>query len=183
MKKIILPILIILISTPSVFGYTHKGSLKLRNWWPDTGENGPNQAINFEAQHTFKKGVLITNCKISFKADVQLIDVAIATTNTSDDSIDGSAKVTLGLDDNCADGGGAQLVTKGGVKLAAAMEAYGAQILALKDVIFAAEANGVEGISIVAGGEIDSTSGIKMAFCNGAGMGNNFLAEYFRMAI
>ena len=116
------------------------------------------------------------------KFRVQLIDVAIATTNTSADSIDGSAKVTLGLDDKCADGGGAQLVTMGGVKLAAAMEAYGAQILALKDVIFAAEANGVEGISIVAGGEIDSTSGIQMAFCNGAGMGNNFLADYFRMA-
>ena len=74
-------------------------------------------------------------------------------------------------------------MSKGGVKLAAAMEAYGAQILALEDVIFAAQANGVEGISIVAGGEIDSTSEIRMAFFNGAGMGNNFLAEYFRMAI
>ena len=145
--------------------------------------NGPNQAINFEAQHTFLRGVLVTNCKVSFKADVQLIDVAVATTNTAADSIDGSAKVTLGLDDGCADGGGAQLVTMGGIKLASTMEAYGAQMLALGDVIFTANANGVEGISIVAGGEIDSTSGIKMAFCNGAGMSNNFIADYFRMAI
>lgn len=145
--------------------------------------NGPNKAINFEAQHTFTKGVLITNCKVSFKADVQLIDVAVVTTNTAADAIDGSAKVTLGLDDNCAEGGGAQLVSKGGVKLTAQMEAYGAQILALGDVAYTANADGIEGISVVAGGRIDGTSNNVMAFCDGAGLSNNFLAEYFRMAI
>ena len=71
----------------------------------------------------------------------------------------------------------------GGISLASNMNAYGAQFLALGDIQFTVQADGIEGISVVAGGEIESTSGIDMGFCNGAGMGNNWLAEYYRMAI
>ena len=145
--------------------------------------NASNQKISFESNETFERGVLITNCRVEFGANLTLIDVAIATTNESVDSFKASNGLTLGLDDSCADGGGAQLVTMGGLNLASDLSAYGAQILARKSVDFAANANGVEGISIVSGSEIDSTSGISMAFCNGAGMANFFLADYFRMAI
>ncbi len=144
--------------------------------------NAANQKVTFDANQTFKKGVLITNCKVEFGAYVTLIDVAVATTNDDVKSITAASNLTLGLDDGCANGGGAQIVTMGGLDLASNMSAYGAQILALDDVNFAADADGIEGISIVSGGEIDSTSGIEMGFCNGAGMSNNWLAEYFRMA-
>ena len=145
--------------------------------------NAANQKVTFDANETFKQGVLITNCKVEFGAYVTLIDVAVATTNTNVKSITAASNLTLGKDDNCKDGGGAQLVTMGGIDLASNMSAYGAQILALDDVAFAADADGIEGISIVSGGEIDSTSGISMGFCNGEGMANNWLADYFRMAI
>ena len=36
---------------------------------------------------------------------------------------------------------------------------------------------------ILSGTEIDSTSNMHMGFCNGAGLENNFGAQYFRMAI
>ena len=106
----------------------------------------------------------------------------MTTTNDSAKSVSAASGLTLGLDDSCADGGGAQIVTMGSIDLASNMSAYGTQIIAMGDVVFAAQANGVEGISIVAGGEIDSTSGIAMGFCNGAGMTRSFQADYYRMA-
>lgn len=144
-----------------------------------TNKNG---TITFEGHNVYTGGVLITNCKVNIGTQAQLIDIAIATTNTEADSVSGQADIVLGLDDDCAAGGGLQIATMGGVSFASKMNAYGAQILAIGDVTFTANANGVEGISIVAGGEIDSTSGIEMAFCNGAGMPSNWIAEYYRMA-
>ena len=41
MKRLLLPIFILCLCSTQLMGYTHKGSLKLRNWWPSSGENGP----------------------------------------------------------------------------------------------------------------------------------------------
>ena len=70
----------------------------------------------------------------------------------------------------------------GGVNFPANLSVYGSQIIAQLKIDFEANANGVEGVSMVAGGEIDSTSNMNMGFCNGAGMEHTFQAEYFRMA-
>ncbi|MXQ07602.1 hypothetical protein GQ651_07060 [Alphaproteobacteria bacterium GH1-50] len=144
--------------------------------------NASNQTLSLQANQTLTKGVIVTNCQVSLGAGSQLIDVIIVSTNENADSINGAAGVVLGLDDNCTPGGGAQLVTKGGVKFPADLQIYGGQIIAAKDILFESRANGIEGVSMVAGGRIDGTSLMNMGFCGGAGMENNFAPEYHRMA-
>ena len=106
----------------------------------------------------------------------------MVSTSTADDAFTGASGTTIGRDDNCAPGGGAQLVTRGGMRFPSDLHVYGSQLIADKDVEFAARPDGIEGISIVAGGHIDGSSLISVGFCNGLGMDNNFMAEYFRLA-
>lgn len=131
---------------------------------------------------TYKNVVLTSNCALDFGNDVALEDAVFATTSTAIRSMTASSGLRLGLDDGCAEGGGAQLLTLGGMDFAAKLEIFGSQLVARKDVKFAASANGVEGASIVAGGRIDGTSNMRMGFC-GTGMSHVFEADYFRMGM
>ena len=67
----------------------------------------------------------------------------------------------------------------GGMQFASGLEIYGSQILAMGDVSFAAQADGIEGVSIVSNGKISGTSNMNMGFC-GTGM-DVFTAEYFQL--
>lgn len=124
---------------------------------------------------------VVTNCPIKFGQGSTLENTVIATTNTSAKSVNAPSTLQIGKNDDCADGGGAQILTLGGVDLAADMRMYGGQIIAKGDVAFAANANGIEGASIIAGGTISGTSNMTMGFC-GDGMNDSFRAEYFRLA-
>lgn len=130
----------------------------------------------------FTKGIVITNCIIKFAQGVVLEDVIMVNTNDDIDSFNSASSFTLGRDDGCNTGGGAQLVTKGGVNFAADFQAYGGQIVAAKTIQFSARNDGIEGISLVSGMNIDGSSLINVGFCGGSGMDNNFVAWYFRMA-
>ena len=143
--------------------------------------NGSTKSVTFKAD-TYKNGVLITNCQVRFIGGAELQNTVIVTTNTNSDSIGGSSNPVFGKDDNCAAGGGVQLVTYGGISFASKIELYGSQMIAAGDISFTSQANGIQGASIIAGGEIDGTTSMVMAFCNGAGMESNFEAEYFRLA-
>jgi Flp pilus assembly protein TadG len=129
----------------------------------------------------YSRIVLIANCPIELSNGVVLQDAVLLTTDTGSKSVYSPAKIVLGTNDACAPGGGAQIVTKGGVNFAAGLEMYGSQIIAGGNVEFSSNANGLQGASIVAGGRIDSTSNMNFAFC-GSGMEHSFLAEYFRLA-
>lgn len=143
----------------------------------------PTKKMGFgTAGDVFVKGVVITNCIIAFGANVELHDVIVINTNTNVDSITGAAGFTLGKDDGCKTGGGAQLVTKGGMSFPADLQVYGGQLIAAKRIQFAARPDGIEGVSIVSGDYIDGSSLINVGFCGGDGMDNNFMAQYFRMA-
>ena len=107
----------------------------------------------------------------------------VINTSTDADSFKASSGLTVGRDDGCGAGGGAQLITLGGMNFPSDLQVYGGQLVAAGDVDFEARANGIEGISIVAGGEIDGTSFMNMGFCGGDGLENNFMAEYFRLAV
>ncbi|NNE81023.1 MAG: hypothetical protein HKN18_12210 [Silicimonas sp.] len=144
--------------------------------------NAPNQKVMVPSNEILTKGVLITNCKIDFGANSEIRDVIMVNTSTRDDSFSGAAGFTLGLDDGCATGGGAQLVTMGGMSFPSNLQIYGGQMIAAKTISFAARPDGIEGVSIVSGDQIDGTSLINVGFCGGAGMDNNFMAEYFRLA-
>jgi len=142
----------------------------------------PQQKTAIHAGTVLKDVVIWTNCEMKFGEGVVLQDVVIVNESTSTKSFNTASGLQIGKDDSCATGGGAQLVTKGGVSIPAQLSMYGGQILAVGDISFEAEADGIEGASIVSGGRVEGSSGATMGFCDGAGMENNFEAEYFRLA-
>ena len=125
--------------------------------------------------------VFITNCEIKFATDTELNNVLIVSTDTGARSMNSASKLQLGLNDSCATGGGARLVAYGGVSFTSELKMFGSQIIALGDIEFSANADGIEGASMVAGGRIDGTSNMNMGFCL-TGMEDNFQAAYFRLA-
>lgn len=141
-----------------------------------------NSHKQLNAGFTLKNMVLITDCRLQFNSGAVVEDSVIITTNTSDKSLYASSNIVIGMDDNCANGGDVQMVTLGGVDFAAGTNVYGSQIIAAGDIDFAANADGIEGVSLVAGGRIDVTSNGTYGFCGGAGMNNNYAAAYFRLA-
>ncbi len=136
--------------------------------------------VNVKSNTEFRNMVLVTNCKLKFEQGVSLEDTVIATTNDDARSINAPSGLRLGRNDNCAEGGGAQLLTLGGVDVAADLQVYGSQIIALGDISFSANASGLQGAAMVSGGTISGTSNMEMGLCK-TGMEDNFQAEYFRM--
>lgn len=141
-----------------------------------------NQRIRIRGGETLRNGVIDTNCRIEIGANAVLENVLIISTSNDLRAIDGAAGVRLGAADGCTPGGGVQIVTRGGVHFTANLAMYGVQILALDMIDFESNGLGVYGVSMVSGGEIDSTSNMDMGFCDGEGLENRFEAEYFRMA-
>ncbi|MGQ0610216.1 MAG: pilus assembly protein TadG-related protein [Paracoccaceae bacterium] len=145
-------------------------------YWNCTGGSGTIRTMTT----AIRKVVIVTPCEVAFGANAELEDVVIVSSNTSLTSFSASSGLTLGKDDDCAVGGGVQLVTLGGMTLSANLAMFGSQLLALRDIEFAARADGFEGAAIVSGGSISGTSNMNMSFC-GTGMEENFVAQYFRM--
>jgi Flp pilus assembly protein TadG len=139
-----------------------------------------NKSLTIDKDVILSQVVIVTNCQVKFSAGVALEDAIIATTHTGAKSLNAPSGLRLGRNDNCAAGGGAQLVTMGSVEVASGLEMFGSQIIAQNDIQFAANANGIKGAAIVAGGVISGTSNMAMGYC-GAGMEDNFHAEYFKL--
>jgi Flp pilus assembly protein TadG len=142
---------------------------------------GGSGKVSVDGGITLSNMVILTNCEVSFGSGTILDNVIIATTNTGSNSVNGASGVQLGRNDNCADGGDAQVLTLGSARFPADLKVYGSQIIARQNIGFAANANGIQGASMIAGGRIDGTSNMDMGFC-GTGLTNNFEAEYFRLA-
>jgi Flp pilus assembly protein TadG len=136
--------------------------------------------LTIKANVIVENVVIVTTCSIKFEQGVVVKNAVIATRSNSSRSITAASGLQIGENDNCAAGGGAQLVTMGSMNFPADLRIYGGQLLAYNNVSFAANANGIQGAAIVAGGEISGTSNMAMGFC-GSGMENNFQAEYFKL--
>ena len=108
---------------------------------------------------------LVTNCPVNLSNGVILDGVLIASEGDVSASL-----AQLGLDDNCAEGGGAAIWTYGNFSAANGLQGYGAQILAHGTIDFTAQAGGIEGVSFISYGMIDGTSEGEMGYCNGGGM-------------
>lgn len=137
-------------------------------------------ALTIKANVIVKNVVIVTSCEIKFEQGVQIINSVIASTATSSKSMSASSGLQIGLNDNCAAGGGSQLVTAGSMSFPSNLQIYGSQLLAKSDISFSANADGIQGAAIVAGGTISGTSNMSMGFC-GTGMDANFNAEYFKL--
>ena len=125
--------------------------------------------------------VLVTDCEIRMSNGAVLDEAIFATRLQTARSINGPQGFQLGRSDDCAPGGGASLITLGGVSVAANLEAYNGQILAWQDIDFAARADGIQGASFMTYGRIDSTSNMSMGFCDGKIQPELLSADYYRM--
>ena len=118
---------------------------------------------------TYTNVVVMTDCELDFATGVILDGSTFLTRATGDRSVSapsgGNGGLQIGRNDDCAAGGGAQIITFGGMRTAAKMSLYGGQIVAAGDVKFAAQANGFDGASVIAGGEIDGTSNSDFGTC------------------
>ncbi|PUB17212.1 TadE/TadG family type IV pilus assembly protein [Yoonia sediminilitoris] len=137
--------------------------------------------LTIDATEPLREVVVISPCEIKFTAGSVLEDSRVISKSTSADSINAPAGLRVGRNDNCGDGGGAQLITVGGMRFPADLQIYGSQLMAKGDIYFAANADGVQGASLIAGGEISGTSNMNMGLCLG-GMEDNIEIDYFRLA-
>lgn len=129
----------------------------------------------------YSEFVFISDCEIKFSNGVVLEDVVIATTHEGATSLNSPQGLQIGRDDDCTEGGGASLMTLGGFKVASSLSVYNGQVLAMGDITFSANADGVKGASFISYGQIDGTSNMDMGFCRNSGMENAYRAPYFRM--
>lgn len=141
------------------------------------GGNG----LQIEAGSLLKEVVLVTDCAIKFGSNVTLEDAVIFTRDTGDKSVYAASSLQIGKNDNCAEGGGAQIITYGGMEVPSDLRFYGGQVIAKLRVDFSANSGGIQGASIISGQTISGTSNMTMGFC-GSGMEDNFEVVYFRLA-
>ena len=143
--------------------------------------NCSGQSLQIEAGSYLNKVVLVTDCAIKFGSNVTLEDAVVFTRSTDDKSISAASALQIGRNDHCAAGGGAQILTHGGLEVPSDLRFYGGQVIARLNVDFSANSGGIEGASIISGSTISGTSNMTMGFC-GTGMEDNFAVPYFRLA-
>ena len=141
---------------------------------------GSGASLTIGTNVVLNKMAIVTDCRVRFNQGVILEDSVIATTSTSDQSMTSAAGLQVGRKDNCAAGGEAQLVTMGSMSFPADLKIYGGQLIANRNIEFSANADGMQGASMVAGGQISGTSNMNMGFC-GNKNDNNFQVDYFKL--
>jgi Putative Tad-like Flp pilus-assembly len=147
---------------------------RIYNW---NCSGGPGGTVDNGA--VLKNALIIANCDVTLGKGSAMENAILATTSTSDKSVKSPDGFRLGVKDGCTPGGGGRIVTMGGMDFAAKLQIYGSQMLAMKDVAFSAQANGIEGASIISNEDISGTSNMSMSYCGG-GM-DEFTADYFQM--
>ena len=143
--------------------------------------NCSNHDISIAGGTTLRHVVMITDCDVKFGSGVTLENAVIMSRSTNDKSIYSASALQIGRNDNCAEGGGAQIITYGGMDVPSDLRFFGGQVIARGSVDFSANSGGIQGASIIAGGTISGTSNMTMGFC-GSGMEDNFALPYFRLA-
>ena len=117
---------------------------------------------------TYRNAIIQSPCAIQFRAGVVLEDVVVISESTDKaafSSPNGGSGIQIGKDDSCTPGGGAILITPGGMSFASGINLSGAQLIAGGDVEFSAQGSGVYGGQISAGGNVVSTSNIHFGPC------------------
>lgn len=114
---------------------------------------------------------IVTNCGIKFDQGARIYESVIATTGEHGSgaaTVQAPSSVVIGYDDGCAEGGGSQILINGSFKAASSFAMNGSQIIATGDISIAAQIQGLDGISLISGGEIDVTSNNAFGACPGS---------------
>jgi len=91
-----------------------------------------------------------------------------------------AANVQLGTPDNCTPGGGVQIFSNASVHFSSSMLINGLQIVVAGDVDLGAQAQGINGINVQAGGDITLASNNMFGICSG-GAPNLLTVNYYRL--
>jgi hypothetical protein len=125
------------------------------------------KTLTIDNNEVIKDAVIVTACEIKFNSGAALENATMITTNTGSKSVSAPSGFRVGKNNFCSTGtGGANLLTRGDVRVASGFEAYGANVIASGDISITANANGLAGINFMAGGRIDMTSNGDLGFCN-----------------
>ena len=145
---------------------------------------GDNKTVNIPSGIILTDLVIISSCNINVGKGATLSDVTLAATGgngkVSTANIHFARGVVLGIDDDCAPGGGVQVFTNASVSSAAKLSLNGVQIVAAGNVQIAAQVDGINGISVQAGGKIKLTSNGTFSACD-AGTPKLFTVNYYRL--
>jgi hypothetical protein len=76
-----------------------------------------NNTLSLPGHSVLRDVVIVTNCRINLGTHSKLHNVTLASTNPNGNAITGQAWVDIGLDDNCAPGGGSRIITLGNFNL------------------------------------------------------------------
>ncbi|MDG4647856.1 pilus assembly protein TadG-related protein [Roseibacterium sp. SDUM158017] len=140
-----------------------------------------NQRVRVTNDTVLREGVLITNCEIAFGSGTAVEDVTVVTTSTSVDSITGAAGIRMGVDDNCAPGGGAQFFTLGGLRVPSGFKMYGSRVVAGGAVSFTADVGGIDGVSVISDQHVEATAGGEVGFCGIEGLPDWAAPRFYRI--
>jgi hypothetical protein len=148
-----------------------------------------NSLLNLGNNVVLRKVVIITQCRIatgnnSIYEDVVLGSYAGDKPNESQyaKSINIGQGNRMGVDDTCGETGNVKLFAGGSIHSAADLQMYGVQAVAVWDIHLAAQAEGLEGVQILAGNDVDVAS--NNAFGGGCVGGvNPVQVPYFRLVL
>jgi hypothetical protein len=111
--------------------------------------------------------VVATDCKIHIGGSANIVNSVLATSKNTTHAVTTTSDFQLGLDDNCAVGGGSQIISAGRVTLGSGTSIYGSQIVADEDIRLGAIVGGIEGSSFQAGEDVVMNSDGAFAECSG----------------
>jgi hypothetical protein len=119
------------------------------------------------------KVVIIANCNLDIGSGAYIFDAVLASRsgggNKDKDKaiVQAAASATLGTPDNCAPGGGVQIFSNATMKFSSSTMFNGVQLVARDDIELGAQAEGINGISAEAGGDIVMTANNAFGLCKG----------------
>jgi Flp pilus assembly pilin Flp len=141
-----------------------------------------NETLTFKNMYALQNAAIITNCAIKIDSNFTMKNSILATTNTDKFSIHSASSLQIGQNDACTEGGGAQILTMGGVKISSGLELYGGHIVAVENIEIAAQING-QGALILSGKDLSGTSNITMLSCNSKGMEDNIVMTWWEFLL
>ena len=136
------------------------------------------QPIRMRDNQIFERVAIITNCKVHLSSNVRLSRSLLITTNgkAKDDYVEGdpqfigSAAITASSgvqigDGTCADDNGSVVMAVGGANFSSGLGFMRSQIVVKGDIDIAANTAGLNGTSIISGGDVKLTSNGAVGTC------------------
>lgn len=141
-----------------------------------------NQAMNLSAISTLNNVALITNCKIHLNSNMLITNAVLGTTSTANNAVQVASNLQIGLNDNCTNGGGGQILSIGDVKVAAQTGIYGGHIVSAGDISITSQVDG-QGALLLAGEDLSGSSNISMLSCDGIGQEDNVVMTWWELVL